>query len=127
MNYSFDSDLNTFDFFPIFFTIIFIIVIGAFLMTAVKGISQWRKNENSHTLTVFANVTSKRTDVTHIHHSNDHHHHSSTSYYATFEFESGDRQEFQITARDYSQIANHDQGKLTFRGTRFLGFERDRT
>ncbi|MGF7015876.1 hypothetical protein [Ornithinibacillus bavariensis] len=65
MNYSFDSDLNTFDFFPIFFTIIFIIVIGAFLMTAVKGISQWRKNENSPTLTVFA--TNKQTNQCHAH------------------------------------------------------------
>jgi Protein of unknown function (DUF2500) len=122
-----DSGTDFFALFPIFFTIIFVIIIGIFIFGAVKGVSQWRKNENSPRLSVIATVTSKRTDVSHYHHSNDHHGHSSTSYYATFEFESGDRQEFHLSANDYSLLAEEDKGKLTFQGTRFLGFEREIT
>jgi cytoskeletal protein RodZ len=122
-----DSGIDFFNLFPIFFTIIFVIIIGVFIIGTVKGFSQWRKNENSPRLSVAATVTSKRTDVSHYHHSNDHHGHSSTSYYATFEFESGDRQEFHLSANDYSQLAEQDKGTLTFQGSRYLGFEREIT
>ncbi len=76
-------------------------------------------------------MVTKRTDVHHHHHhtSNAHHHMStsSTTYYATFEVLSGDRLEFMIRDTEYGQLVEGDVGKLTFQGTRYLGFERGRS
>ena len=49
---------------------------------------------------------------------------SSTRYYATFQVESGDRMELYIPRNEYGLLAEGDRGKLTFQGTRYLGFER---
>lgn len=117
-----------FNLIPIFMGIIFIIVIGSIILNAGKGISQWKKNEDSPRLSVHAMISSKRTNVSrHTHHHDDHmHSHStSTTYYVTFQFESGDRSEFRISGKEYGQLAEGDLGTLTFQGTRYLGFERD--
>ncbi|MGF2616262.1 DUF2500 domain-containing protein [Rossellomorea vietnamensis] len=118
---------------PVFIGIIFVVTIGGILFTAIKGIGQWNKNEQSPRLNVQAVVKSKRTDVTRrssVHSNQDvHHHHSSSShtkYFVTFEFESGDRSEFNVSGKEYGQLSEEDYGKLTFQGTRYLGFERDR-
>ena len=116
-----------FDLFYIMFTIVFILVIGTFIVTALKGISQWNKNNDSPRLTVSAVVVSKRTDVLHHRHGgvNEHHrHHTSTSYYITFQVDSGDRMEFYVTGQEYGMLIEGDQGMLSFQGTRYLGFER---
>ena len=116
-----------FDLFQIMFTLTFLLVIGMFIFTAVKGIGEWNKNNQSPRLTVPAAVVSKRTHVSRHHHggANGHHHHTtSTTYYVTFQVESGDRMELQIPAHEYGYIVEGDHGKLTFQGTRFLSFER---
>ena len=51
---------------------------------------------------------------------------SSTDYFVTFEVESGDRMEFLMAGTEYGQLMEGDEGKLTFQGTRYLGFERAR-
>lgn len=112
--------------FPILFIIVFVIVIGVFVSTAVSGAKQWHTNNNSPRLTVAARVVNKRTQVGH-HHSgvNEHHHsHSYTRYYVTFEVESGDRMELQVTGEESGLLVEGDQGQLTFQGTRYLGFVR---
>lgn len=56
---------------------------------------------------------------------NNHMHHASrTSYFVTFEVESGDRMEFCVDGSQYGMMVEGDNGKLTFQGTRFLGFVR---
>ena len=116
-----------FNMFGIMFSITFIIVIGMFIMTAVRGISQWNKNNNSPRLTVEATVVAKRTNVTHHHNggvNEHHHHHTSTSYYVTFQVQSGDRMELHMSGHEYGMLVEGDQGMLSFQGTRYLGFER---
>ena len=107
--------------------LIFIIVIVMFIVTAVKGIGQWSKNNNSPRLTVPATVVSKRGDISrHVHSAGDgaHHHHTSTTYYVTFQVESGDRMEFHVSGSEYGMLVEGDTGNLSFQGTRYLGFER---
>ena len=58
-----------FEIFPILFMIVFGIVLAVFVVSAVRGISQWNKNNHSPRLTVSAAVVSKRANVTHHHHS----------------------------------------------------------
>lgn len=112
--------------FPFLFFPIFGIILVAFIVTFVRGIATWNKNNHSPRLTVPARVAAKRTDVRH-HHSAGRHMHttSSTRYHVTFEFESGDRQEFTVSGGDYGMLAEGDSGKLTFQGTRYLSFTRE--
>lgn len=111
-----------------FVFLIFAIVIMAFIVFFIKGISTWHKNNNSPRLTVAATVVSKRqnTDVHHHHTGNNAAMHTSTSttYYATFQFDSGDRLELHVPGREYGMLVEGDAGELTFQGTRYLGFER---
>ena len=100
-----------------------------FIVIAVKGISQWNKNNHSPRLTVPATIVAKRTNVSHHHHHNHggtgmHHTSTSTSYYVTFQVESGDRMELHVAGSEYGMLIEGDHGNLTFQGTRYLGFER---
>ena len=108
--------------------LIFVLVIGVFVVTIGKGISQWNKNNHSPILDVEATVISRRADVTrHTHHhgnSNIPHHSYSTNYYVTFEFQSGDRMELHVPDQDYGMMIEGDHGILRFQGTRFLSFDR---
>ena len=121
-----------FDMFNVMFYLIFGTVIVLFIVTAVKGIGTWHKNNNSPRLTVEAAVVSKRqnTDVHHYNNAGDatgaHGMHTSTSttYYVTFQVASGDRIELHVSGREYGMLAEGDFGNLTFQGTRYLGFER---
>ncbi len=115
-----------FNIFPIIFFIIFSLVIGVFIYGFATSIKTWSKNNNSPRLTVQAIVVTKRNNVsTHHHHHNSHMHTShSYSYYATFQFESGDRLELNIPSNEFGLLAEGDVGKLTFQGTRYLSFER---
>ena len=77
-----------------------------------------------------ATVVTKRTQVTQQQHANagdptGAHGFStttSTSYYVTFQVESGDRMEFSVSGREYGLLVEGDTGRLTFQGTRYLGF-----
>ena len=114
-----------FDFFQILFTIMFVLVAVVIIVTAFRSLRQWHKNNHSPRLTVPATVVAKRTSVTHFQGgSNGAQHHASTTYYATFQVESGDRMELSLSGQEYGLLAEGDTGKLSFQGTRFLGFER---
>ena len=116
-----------FGMFQIMFFIVFGLALCTVIMTLVKGITEWNKNNHSPRLTVPATVVTKRTDVTRRRRSGTnghHHHHTSTSYYVTFEVESGDRMELHMTGSEYGMLVEGDRGNLSFQGTRYLGFER---
>ena len=113
--------------FGIVFQLPFLIFFVIFGLIAVKGIAQWNRNNHSPRLTVEATVVAKRQHTTRHHHGgvDDMHHVSTdTTYYATFQFESGDRLELRIPRDQIGYLVEGDQGKLTFQGTRFLGFAR---
>lgn len=118
--------------FEMMFLIVFVLVIGTFIVTAVRGLGQWNKNNHSPRLTVEALVVSKRIAVSHHQHANagdatgahGYHTASSTSYYVSFQVESGDRMEFSVSGSEYGMLVEGDSGSLSFQGTRYLGFER---
>ena len=112
--------------FQVVFLLIFFCILGIFVVTIARGIGQWNKNNHSPRLTVDATVVAKRTDVTSHHHGamQTGHFASATTYYVTFEVESGDRMELSMPGEAFGMLAEGDRGKLSFQGTRFLGFER---
>ncbi len=114
-----------FGMFPIMFSLVFLLVMGTFVVILVKGIRTWNRNNHSPRLTVPAVIVAKRTNVSHAHGTSvNHHHHTSTTYYVTFQVESGDRMEFHISGQEYGLLVEGDKGRLSFQGTRYLGFER---
>ena len=128
-DYGFPGFGTGFTIFGIMFTLVFVIAIGMFIVIAVKGISQWNKNNHSPRLTVPATIVAKRTNVSHHHHHNHggtgmHHTTHSTTYYVTFQVESGDRMELHVAGHEFGMLIEGDRGMLTFQGTRYLGFER---
>ena len=114
-----------FQLFEVMSLLIFAVVIGIFISVLVKNISRNRKDNNSPRLTVEAKVLAKRHDVSRHHSAGEHHHHHyHNSYFVTFEVPSGDRIELQLQGHEYGLLIEGDRGKLTFQGTRYLGFER---
>lgn len=113
---------------PVIVFLGFVFVFGAIIVYAIRGVNQWQKNNASPVLTVEATVVTKRTNVSSYHHitgtDNMRHVSSSTTYFVTFEVASGDRLEFKVSGNEYGMLAENDFGRLTFQGTRYLGFER---
>ena len=114
---------------PVLVIVIFGFVLVKVIVSSIQNAKQWKRNNDAPVLTIDAIVVAKRADVHHHHHTDNNMHHmsSSTTYYATFEAASGDRMEFQIRDTEYGMLAEKDIGKLTFQGTRYLGFERSAT
>lgn len=112
--------------FPIPFMIvgglIFLIVIGVSATVMVKGLAQWSRNNASPVVTTSAVVTSKRTDVS----GGSNERRAITSYLVTFETPTGERHEMRMPGSNYGILSEGDEGRLTFQGTRYRGFERSR-
>ena len=114
--------------FPLFALAVFILI--AYIV--VKSVAQWSKNNNSPRLTVACVVVDKRTETT-THQtpvagdaSGAHGYQmmTDTTHFATFQVESGDRIEFSVSGSEYARLTEGEQGKLSFQGTRYLGFEK---
>lgn len=124
-----------FDSFFVFFGIAFVLVIAVFIFVFSSVIShsaarrkREKQNDASPVITVDAVLVTKRYEerrssgtrgAGNIRHTTYYKY-----YYATFEFESGDRAEYEIEPSEYGLLAERDKGKLTFQGTRYLKFER---
>ena len=101
-----------------------------FIFAVVSIVRQWVQNNNSPRLTVEALVVSKRTHTSQQPMAGDptgaHGFHTTTECIVTFQVESGDQLKFSVSGGEYRTLAEGDRGRLTFQGTRYLGFERQR-
>jgi hypothetical protein len=111
----------------IFAGIVTLGVIGAFgfiIVTFYKMIQQSRAearaNRASPIETVSVEVVAKRPLVS----GGGNDSSASTTYFATFEFTDGSREEFRVPGKDYGMMAEGDHGLLTRQGTWFTRFER---
>ena len=112
--------------FPVLFALVFLLVAGLIVYAVVEGIAKSAKNAAAPRLTVAARVVGKRDD--HHRHAGTNHTagHGWTIYFATFEVESGDRMELELSGEESGLLAEGDRGALTFQGTRFIAFDRER-
>lgn len=115
----------------VFIAVVFVFIIVTIIIRLSRSAKQHKKDNDSPVLTVDAKVVTKRSDVYQYNHYNNnnlsnnmHHMGSSTTYYTTFEVSSGDRMEFKVQDTEYGMLVENDTGKLTFQGSRYLGFER---
>ena len=111
----------TFSIMQVIMLLVFVLVLGSIIVTLIRGVGEWNKNNQSPKLTVPATVVAKRSDV----HRGIETMHTFTSYYVTFQVESGDRMEFEASDMEYGMLAEGDRGMRTFQGTRYLNFRRE--
>ena len=104
------------------FTLVSLLITGVIVFRLIQNVRQWNRDNHSPKLTVPATVVAKR-DERHRHRSGNSTRYR-THYYATFQFESGDRLELELQGHEYGLIVEGDRGNLTFQGSRFLGFVR---
>lgn len=107
------------------FAVVPLLMLTIIGMAIFRSLKEWRHNENSPRLTVQAKVVSKRSDYRRTMNAGMHGHRGSrTNYFVTFQVESGDRMELRLEGNQYGLLVEGDNGKLTFQGSRYLGFER---
>ncbi len=113
---------------------ILIAVFAALLIGAVgRGLYVWVRNNRSPRETAEARVVTKRMKVSgHGGHAgartvsgmNGAGFSTYTRYFVTFELENGKRLELGMKDPEYGMLAEGDRGRLSYQGTRYLGFER---
>lgn len=106
--------------FVIFFVLIASVIIGAILYSIVKGVGTWSRNNAAEERQLGARLIAKRVKVRGGAGDSS----SSTDYFLTFEFDTGERLEFEVRGKEYGLLAEGDAGTLTFQGTRYKGFAR---
>ena len=113
---------------------VLIAIFAALLIGAVgRGLYVWIRNNCSPQETVNARVVTKRMKVSghgghvaagNVTGMNAVSSSAYTRYFVTFELENGKRLEFSVKDPEYGMLAEGDQGRLSYQGTRYLGFER---
>ncbi|OCA90577.1 hypothetical protein A8F94_01460 [Bacillus sp. FJAT-27225] len=119
----FEQEFFMFDLLSIIVPLFFVFVFGLIIFSIGKNINEWNHNNKQPRLTVPAMVVSKRTQVRGGQNDTSAH----TAYYVTFEVESGDRMEMHVNGQEYGLLAEGDLGELSFQGTRYLGFARNKS
>jgi hypothetical protein len=104
--------------FFIFFAIGVSLIVGLFILAIVSVVISFISNASSPRLAREARVIGKRLHVSGGTNG------SSTSYYATFEFPDGSREEFRVSSQIYGMIAEGDMGTLQSQGTYVSNFNR---
>lgn len=105
---------------PIFVIGIFATVFGIFGFAIYKGISTAAYNKKQPIVNREAKVVSKRQHVSGGAGDTS----TLTSYYITFEFTDGSREEFTLSSREYGLIAEGDKGALSTQGSWYKEFKR---
>jgi len=93
-----------------------LIALGVICFVLVRFILQAIENSKLPEVQVSAHVLAKRIAVNG----------ATTVYYATFEMESGERRELSVSGSEFSMLVEGDSGLLTYQGTWYKGFVRQR-
>ena len=104
----------------IFIAAIFVIAIGTIVYAIIRGIARTASNLGQDTVSLSAQVVSKRTEVS----NGTGDMPISTTHYVTFQMADGNRQEFSMSGSAYGLLTEGDQGTLSHRGTWYKGFQR---
>ena len=112
-----------------------LIAVFAVLLAGVigRGLYVWMRNNRAPQVTVEARVVAKRMKVSghggtmmanRVSAMNTIHSSTYTHYFVTFELEDGKRLELGVKDPEYGMLSEGDRGRLSYQGTRYLGFER---
>ena len=122
MEGNFEHMIPLFTVIGILFSLVFLFSLAMIVFTFVRTISERKQNDREPRLTVPAVVAAKRTDFYRYRGTSG----GSTVYFVTFQVQSGDRLELNLSGREFGLLREGDRGSLTFRGKEFLDFTRER-
>lgn len=112
------------DFYMIAFIIMFSIIIGLSIIIVIR---QWWKNRCSPLIVTQATVLNKRIEEHYIRSKRNAGIGMRTRkvlvYYIIFHLEGGERIELRVNNNEYMKLQKGQQGKLSFQGSKYLGFE----
>lgn len=112
-------------FFIVSFISMFSIIIGLSLIVILR---QWIKNRRSPRIVSVAIILNKHIEKQYIHRKRNAspgmHTRRMQIYYVLFKLESGEKIELRVNKIQYSELRKGYKGKLTFQGTKYIGFER---
>lgn len=110
-----------------FIQVFFVIAGLAILFQVGKSLTQTVENLGEQEIARTARVVSKRIKVSGGGGTGDHHSSGRTTYFVTFQFADGSRQELTVSGEEYGLLAEGDQGLLRSQGTWYRGFDRQRS
>ena len=122
MEGNFEHMIPLFTVMGILFFLVFLFTLAMMVFTVVRTMSAKKQNDREPMLTVPAVVAAKRTDFYRYRGTSG----GSTLYFVTFQVQSGDRLELNLSGREFGLLREGDRGSLTFRGKEFLDFTRER-
>ncbi len=113
---------------PILLIVVAVAFVGMLAAAAAASIHQFKRNNAAPVQTVDARLISRRVKL----HTGGRPAGGLTgqvagqadTYYATFETAEAGRMEFYLQQSEYTRLKEGDRGKLTFQGSRYLGFAR---
>ena len=120
--------------FSVFMTVLIAVFAVLLIGTVGRGLYVWARNNRAPQETLGARVVTKRMKVSGFSGrgaagraagmptvgSSTY-----TRYFVTFELENGKRLELGVKDPEYGMLAEGDRGRLSFQGTRYIGFERE--
>lgn len=140
MGPDFDGFNSTFQLMQGLFVVMFVVVIGFFITTAVLGVRRRARDNAAPEVTAVARIVDKRVEISgggttgsagmltadgSIGPSTSTSTPISRAHYVTFEQSGGERFELQVPADEYGLLVVGDTGSVTMKGTRYLGFARE--
>ncbi|MBQ8730436.1 MAG: DUF2500 domain-containing protein [Lachnospiraceae bacterium] len=99
--------------------VIMLVIFAVIVITIFSKTNTSIHNNNAPRITVDAVVIGKRQDMTR--HSESY---AQTKYFVAFQADDGRRVELEMEGQQYGLLIEGDYGKLTFQGTKYLGFTR---
>ena len=99
---------------------VFFVIVGIFIIYCIfRMIFRYIKNEKSPIINTKARLFDKVTEG----HGNTGANGTTISFYLVYELDTGSKMKFPVSGKVYKTAQNHEWGKLTFQGTRFIKFE----
>ena len=113
------------NFYIILFIIPFVAIVGISIIFIVV---HWIKNKRPPRIVVHSAISNKRIQMDNVYRLRNAapgmRTHKLITYYVTFDLETGEQIELRVSKLKYSELRKGCKGKLTFQGTRYIGFEK---
>ncbi len=106
--------------------VVLVAIAAVLVLAAIPGVlaivrvaRRWSRDRSATELQAEARVVDKRSQITHSGAT------AEQRYFVTFEFATGSRFELEVPPSESGMLVVGDEGRLDWRGTRYLGFARE--
>ncbi len=115
---------RSFTFFNVALTIIVLLAFSIAVVVLARRFQRWRKKNQAPRLTMNAKVVAKRISMSYDQKRDPLDNKPVTTFTLAFQVADIGRKEFDVTDQEFDRLDEGTTGKLTFKGTRYIRFER---